>query len=211
MPPRAEGTGVDVEDAERSHVKAPVATIPATEEEAEPEGEAVAATSRRRGTAEITTTTATDVRPDAPQIRKGRHVWLQGKRNRRRHQPPRCPNSTRPGSVDLIAVSSPDNGSDPITDDPTLTGRCGPRQFLGRRGGAGCDLRDVGRRVPPALGRILQVLGFTEVVNATPITGTALGGSTSSIQLAAAASATDDEGYPINHRTSARAGCAVRR
>lgn len=60
-PPAPEGTVLaDVEDASGRTVKAPVA-IPATEEEAEPEGEAVAAaTSRRRGTAEITTTTATD-------------------------------------------------------------------------------------------------------------------------------------------------------
>lgn len=116
-----------------------------------------------------------------------------------------------PGSVDLIAVSSPDNGSDPITtDDPTLTGSvwAAPRQFLGRRGRAGATfaMRGPGGASPPAAGewipgRILQAVGFTEVVNATPITGTALGGSTSSIQLAAAASATDDfyQGYPIMH------------
>lgn len=116
-----------------------------------------------------------------------------------------------PGVNDLIAVSSPDNGSDAITgEDPTLIGSVwtAPRMFLGRRGRAGATfaLRGPGGSAPPAAnanvwGRILQGVGFTEIINPTPITGTAAGGSTSSIVLAAGSSPIDDffMGYPIQH------------
>jgi hypothetical protein len=118
-----------------------------------------------------------------------------------------------PTLADLIAVSQPDNGSDAITaEDATLTGAVwnAPRQFLGTRGRAGAtfSMRGPGGAVPPGAGewvpgRILQATGFTEVINSAAITGTATGGSTSSIQLAAAASAIDDffMGYPIQHPT----------
>jgi len=116
-----------------------------------------------------------------------------------------------PTTADLIAVSSPDNGSDAITgEDPTLTGAVwsAPRMFLGERGRAGATfaLRGPGGGAPPAAnanvwGRILQGVGFTEIINPTAITGTAAGGSTSSIVLAAGASPIDDffMGYPIQH------------
>lgn len=119
-----------------------------------------------------------------------------------------------PGLADMIAVSSPDNGEDMISaDDPTLTGGVWttPRQFLGTKGRAGATfaMRGPGGASPPAAnawvpGRILQAVGFTEVINPTAITGTAgAGGSTSSIVLAAPQSGVDDfyNGYPIQHAT----------
>lgn len=119
-----------------------------------------------------------------------------------------------PTANDLIPVSSPDNGNDPITaDDDTMTGSLwgASRQFLGQRGRAGATarLRGPGGASPPAanawpLGRILQAAGFTEQRNATPITGTALANAvTDQIALAAAASAVDDayKGWPIAHAT----------
>lgn len=118
----------------------------------------------------------------------------------------------QPGVNDLIPISSPDNGNDPITaDDDTLTGSLwgSNRQFLGKRGRAGATarLRGPGGATPPAanawpLGRILQAAGFTEQRNATPITGTASANAvTDQIALAAAASAVDDayKGWPIAH------------
>lgn len=117
-----------------------------------------------------------------------------------------------PGVNDLLPISAPDNGNDPITaDDDTLTGSLwgASRQFLGVRGRAGATarLRGPGGATPPAadawvLGRILQAAGFTEQRNATPITGTALANAvTDQIALAAAASAVDDayKGWPIAH------------
>jgi hypothetical protein len=116
-----------------------------------------------------------------------------------------------PTTADLLGIYSPDNGSEAITgEDATLTGSVwnAPRIFLGRRGRAGATaaLRGPGGSAPPGagafvLGRILQMAGFTEVINSAAITGTAAGGSTTSIQLAAAAPATDDfyMGYPIQH------------
>lgn len=117
-----------------------------------------------------------------------------------------------PTSADLIPISQPDNGSDPITaDDDTLTGSVwgAPRQFLGERGRAGATarLRGPGGATPPAanawvLGRILQAAGFTEIRNATPITGTPQANvDPTKIVMAAAANATEDfyKGYPIQH------------
>ncbi len=115
-----------------------------------------------------------------------------------------------PTAADLIAMFSPDNGSDDITaDDATLTGGvwAAPRQFLGRRGRAGAtfNLRGPGGASPPAAGawvpgRILQAAGFTEIVNAAAITGAASAGDTTSF-TSALASAVDDfyMGYPIQH------------
>jgi len=115
-------------------------------------------------------------------------------------------------NTDMIPISSPDNGSDPITaDDPTENGALwnSPRQLIGRRGRAGATvmLRGPGGSAPPAagawgIGRILQAAGFTELRNATAITGTAqAGGTTSSIVLASSESAVDDfyKGMPIQH------------
>jgi len=116
-----------------------------------------------------------------------------------------------PGVNDIMAISAPDNGSDAITaDDATLTGAiwAAPRLFLGRRGRAGAtmSLRGPGGSVVPAanaymVGRVLQLAGFTEMRNATAITGTAAGGSDRSIILAAAASGVTDfyKGMAIQH------------
>ena len=119
---------------------------------------------------------------------------------------------TAPTSADIIPVSAPDNGDDPITaDDDTLTGSVwtAARQFLGRRGRAGATarLRGWGSGTMPVanafvLGRILQAAGFTEFVNAAAVTGTAAANAaTDRIVLAAAASAVDDfyKGFPISH------------
>lgn len=119
------------------------------------------------------------------------------------------PNTT----TDLMPISSPDAGYDPITaDDDTMTGALwgAARQFLGARGRAGATarLRGPGGATPPAagawpLGRILQAAGFTENRLATAVTGTAQAGNvaTDKIVLAAAESSVDDfyKGYPISH------------
>lgn len=118
------------------------------------------------------------------------------------------PNTT----TDLMAISAPDNGSDPIkAQDPTLTGAIfsAPDQLVSRRGRAGATaaLRGPGGSAPFAagswvIGRILQAAGFAEVINPTEIVGTALtGGTTTSINMAAASSAVDDfyMGMPIQH------------
>lgn len=117
-----------------------------------------------------------------------------------------------PSDADLVAISAPDNGSDPISaDDPTLTGSifAAPSQFLGRRGRAGATmaLRGPGGAAPFAAGewvpgRILQAAGFSEVINDTAITGTAAaGGTTQKIVMEASSSAVDDfyKGMPIQH------------
>lgn len=124
-----------------------------------------------------------------------------------------------PGQADLLPISAPDDGSDAITgDDPTLTGSifAAPRQFLGRRGRAGATaiLRGPGGTAPPGaaawpLARILLGAGFTELINPTAITGTAVaGGTTSSMILAAGSSSIDDfyNGMPIQHGTIGGAG-----
>lgn len=118
-----------------------------------------------------------------------------------------------PGVADLIPISTPDNGFDPITaDDDTMTGTmwAAPRQFLGQRGRAGATarLRGPGGALPPAanawvLGRILQGAGFTEIRNAAAITAAAQAGNAAldKIILAVGESAVDDfyKGYPIAH------------
>jgi hypothetical protein len=117
-----------------------------------------------------------------------------------------------PGQADIIPISSPDNGFDPITaDDDTLTGSLwtAPRQFLGTRGRAGATarLRGPGGAVVPAagewaLGRILQAAGFTEIRNAVAITNAVQANAVVDlIKLDAGASAVDDfyKGYPISH------------
>lgn len=117
-----------------------------------------------------------------------------------------------PVQADLIPISTPDNGNDPITaDDDTMTGSLwgAPRQFLGQRGRAGATarLRGPGGATPPAagawvLGRILQAAGFTEIRNAAAITATVQANATTNkIKLDAAASAVADfyKGYPIAH------------
>lgn len=116
-----------------------------------------------------------------------------------------------PGLADLIAISSPDDGYDDVTaDDATLDGSmfARPRQFIGRRGRAGATaaLRGPGGASPFGagqwpLGRILQAAAMAEVINPTEIVGVATGGSTSSIIMAADASAVADfyKGMPIQH------------
>lgn len=117
-----------------------------------------------------------------------------------------------PGVNDLIPISSPDNGFDPITaDDDTLTGSLwtAPRQFLGARGRAGATarLRGPGGATPPlagawALGRVLQAAGFTETRNAAAITNAvAANAALDKIVLDAGASSVDDfyKGWPIAH------------
>lgn len=119
---------------------------------------------------------------------------------------------TSPTSADIIAVAPPTNGEDIVsTDDPTATGSvwASPRVFLGKTAnvGATAPLRGPGGSAPPAanawpLGRVLQAAGYAEIRTAAAITGTAqAGGSTTSIVLAAGASATDDfyVGMPIQH------------
>jgi hypothetical protein len=119
---------------------------------------------------------------------------------------------TSPTSADIIPVAPPTNGEDLVsTDDPTATGSIwqAPRVYLGKTAnvGATAPLRGPGGSAPPAanawpLGRILQAAGYAEIRTAAAITGTAqAGGSTTSAQLAAAASATDDfyVGMPIQH------------
>lgn len=119
-----------------------------------------------------------------------------------------APNQT----TDLIPVSTPDSGFDPITaDDDTMTGAlwAAARQFLGKRGRAGatCRLRGPGGAAPPAagawvLGRVLQAAGFTEQRNGAAITAIAQANATTDIiKLAAGESAVDDfyKGYPIAH------------
>jgi hypothetical protein len=117
-----------------------------------------------------------------------------------------------PGVNDLIPISSPDNGFDPIVaDDDTLTGSLwtAARQFLGTRGRAGatCRLRGPGGAAPPALGawplgRILQGAGFTETRNAAAITNAVqANAAVDKIVLDAGASSVDDfyKGWPIAH------------
>lgn len=117
-----------------------------------------------------------------------------------------------PVQADLVPISSPDNGFDPITaEDPTLTGSifAAPRQFLGKRGRAGATLAvrgPGGTTVPNAgawvPGRILQAAGFTEIRNAAEITAVCQANAlTNAMKLDAAASAVDDfyKGMAIRH------------
>lgn len=117
-----------------------------------------------------------------------------------------------PASTDMIPISAPDDGSDATTgEDPTLTGSifAAPRTYIGRKGRAGATavLRGPGGSVPFAagawpLGRIFMAAGFSEVINATAITGTATtNAATDTIVLAAGASSVDDfyKGMPISH------------
>lgn len=121
---------------------------------------------------------------------------------------------TTPTSADIIPVAPPTNSEDMVSvDDPTATGSIwnSPRVFLGKTAtiGATAPLRGPGGVTPPAanawpLGRVLQAAGYAEVRTAAAITGTAqAGGSTTSIILAAGASAVDDFylGMPIQHAT----------
>lgn len=117
-----------------------------------------------------------------------------------------------PGAADLIPITSPENGFDPIEqDDDTLTGTMwnAPSQFLGTRGRAGATARlrgPGGTAVPAAgswpLGRILMAAGFTEIRTAAAITAAVQANAiTDTIKLDAAASAVDDfyKGMPISH------------
>ena len=118
---------------------------------------------------------------------------------------------TTPVAADIVPVSVPTNGEDLVsTEDPTATGSVwnAPRIYLGKTAniGATAPLRGPGGASPFTanawpLGRILQASGFAEVITATPITGTAASGTTTSIGLAAAAQGTDDYylGMPIQH------------
>jgi hypothetical protein len=111
---------------------------------------------------------------------------------------------------DLIAVSVPNNNYESLTaDDPTATGTIwkNRRIYLGKTGTAGATypLRGYGATLPAAnafpIGRVFQSAGFTEVRNTADIAATFQAGSTTtSVVLAAGASATDDFyiGMPIN-------------
>lgn len=126
---------------------------------------------------------------------------------------------TTPTSADIIPVAPPSNSENMVsTDDPTATGSIwtSPRVYLGKTAnvGATAPLRGPGGVAPPAanawpLGRVFQAAGYAEVRTATAISGTAqAGGSTTSIILAAGASATDDfyTGMPIQHATIGTGG-----
>jgi hypothetical protein len=115
-----------------------------------------------------------------------------------------------PTSADIIPVAPPQNAEEPITaDDPTATGtvHAAPRIYLGKTATvtAMAPLRGPGGADPPAasawpLGRVLQAAGFAEVINAAAIVAAFQAGSTTtSLVLAAGASATDDFyiGWPI--------------
>jgi len=117
---------------------------------------------------------------------------------------------TDPGIAGIIPVAPPTNGEDIIsTEDPTATGSVwtSPRVFLGKTANAGASapLRGPGGSAPFAAntwgqGLILQAAGFAEVRTASAIAGVLQAGSTSTaLNLAAAASATDDFylGMPI--------------
>jgi hypothetical protein len=111
---------------------------------------------------------------------------------------------------DLIAVSVPNNNYETLTaDDPTATGSIwkNRRIYLGQTGTAGATfpLRGPGTTMPAAniwpFGKVAQSAGFAEVRTAADITGTFQAGSTTtSVVLAAGASATDDiyVGMPIS-------------
>lgn len=126
-----------------------------------------------------------------------------------------------PTSADLVAVSVPNDQTNPITaDDPTATGGIwdAPPVVLGETSTAGgtIPLRGPGGSAPPAanawpVGRILQAAGWTELRNGTAITGEVLqaGSTTTSLVLANTQSSTDDAliGVPV---TQASAGTGFR-
>lgn len=127
--------------------------------------------------------------------------------------------TTPTAPADLIAVGSVTNGEDQIqAEDPTMTGSVwnAARIHLGKTGNLGftMPLRGPGGVAPPAAnawvpGRVLQSAGFAEVINPTPISGTAAaGGTTTAINLAVAGSAVDDFylGMPIQHPNIGTAG-----
>lgn len=116
-----------------------------------------------------------------------------------------------PTQADLVAVSSPEGGRDPLeAPDPTETGSIWEQEpiFLGETGtgGATIPLRGPGGVAPPAanaftIGRIMQGCGFSEIRRATEQAATALGvGSTATqMVLANSESSVDDflVGTPI--------------
>jgi hypothetical protein len=121
---------------------------------------------------------------------------------------------TTPAQADIIAASPPTNGEDIVSaEDPTATGSVwqAPRVYLGKTANVGTSapLRGPGGAAPFAanawpLGRVFQAAGFAEVRTVAAVTGTAqAGGTTTSIILAAGASAVDDLylGMPIQHAT----------
>lgn len=116
-----------------------------------------------------------------------------------------------PGLTDLIAVSQPGNEAQPITaEDPTLTGSVWtrPPAYLGATASIPFtySVRGPGPGGLTAdnwvFGRVLQAMGFAEIVTAAAITGTAQANADqSAIVLAAGSSAVDDFylGMPIQH------------
>lgn len=116
-----------------------------------------------------------------------------------------------PSSADLIGVANVNNTRDPVTaDDPTQTGTIwqSNRIIIGKTGTVGFNfpVRGPAAAAPPAadawpMGRVLQAMGMAEVINATEITDTLQGGTTTTLQLAATESAVDDLyiGAPIEH------------
>lgn len=117
------------------------------------------------------------------------------------------PNTT----TDLMGVSSPTNTHEAVTaEDPTATGTAweSNRVYLGKTAtiGGTVPLRGPGGAAPPALnewvpGRWLQAGGFAETRKAAPNTAVALGGTTSTISLAATEPATTNFllGAPVQH------------
>ena len=118
---------------------------------------------------------------------------------------------TAPTSADIVPVAPPTNNEEATTaEDPTATGSVhqAARIYLGKTAtvSANAPLRGPGGAAPFAagawpLGRVLQATGFAEIIANAAETAAVAGGTTTSITLAGAASASDDfyVGMPIQH------------
>lgn len=116
-----------------------------------------------------------------------------------------------PTVADILGVANVGNTRDPITaEDPTVTGTVwdANRIVIGKTGTVNFNfpVRGPGGASPPAadawpMGRFLQGMGMSEIINAAAITDTLAGGSATTMQLAAGESAVDDLylGAPIQH------------
>lgn len=126
------------------------------------------------------------------------------------------PNQT----TDLLAASSIENGVEAIeSEDDLETGSIwsSPMQFISSTSSASATFRMRGPgnvAIPAAnelvIGRLLQAAGFTEIINPSPITGTARANAEANkIILEAGESSIDDfyKGFPIQH---ANAGTGIR-
>ena len=109
-----------------------------------------------------------------------------------------------PGVNDLLAVSSPEGGRDPLeAADPTETGSIWEQEaiYLGETGtgGATIPLRGPGGVAPPAanaftIGRVMQGCGFSEIRRGTDqaLTALGVGSDATHMVLANSESSTDD-------------------